>query len=195
MQKQGIIVLGGGLAGLSAAWKLADSGAAVRVIEREDIPGGMSATIAHNGYRFDFGGHRFITKRKDVLEEIQRLMGGEFRPGYRRTRYLLWGKRLNYPLELGNLVRNVSPAVSARCLLDYLWARAKAGVMDIPEDSFEDWVVKRFGRHLYDIFFGQYTAKIWGIPPSTISKDWAAQRISLVNLGDAVRQARYEAQE
>jgi len=192
---KGIVVLGGGLAGLSAAWKLAEAGVPVRVIEKEAIPGGMCATIQKDGYRFDYGGHRFITKRKDVLEEIQKLMGPEFRPGYRITQYLLWGKRLNYPLELGDLVRKVSPWVSASCLLDYAWTSVKAKFVELPEDNFEAWVTKRFGRRLYDIFFGQYTAKIWGLPPSRISKDWAAQRISIVSLGDAVRQLIFKPKE
>lgn len=190
-----VVVLGGGLAGLSAAWKLAEAGVPVQVIEKEEIPGGMSATIRKDGYLFDYGGHRFITKRQDIIDEIQQLMGPEFRPGIRQTQYLLWGKRLNYPLELGNLVRNVSPWVSARCLLDYAWTGLKEKIAPMPEDSFEAWVVKRFGRHLYDIFFGQYTAKMWGIPPSTISRDWAAQRISILSLGDAVRQLIFKPKE
>ncbi len=185
---QKVVVLGGGLAGLSAAWKLAQAGVNVEVIEKEDIPGGLSATLKRDGFLFDYGGHRFITKRQDVIDEIQTLMGSEFRPGVRKTQYLLWGERLNYPLEIGDLVRKVSPFVSARCMLDYFWTALKGKFVSLPEDNFESWVVKRFGRHLYDIFFGQYTAKIWGVPPSQISRDWAAQRISIVNLGDAIRQ-------
>ena len=194
-KNRSIVVLGGGLAGLAAAWKLSEAGVPVQVFEKEDIPGGMCATIERNGYLFDYGGHRFITKRADIIEEIQRLMGPEFRPGVRQTQYLLWGKRLNYPLELGNLIRNVSPIISARCLMDYTWTRLRDKISSLPEDNFETWVVKRFGRTLYDIFFGQYTAKIWGIPPSRISRDWAAQRISILNLGDAVKQLFFKPKE
>ncbi len=190
-----VVVLGGGLAGLSAAWKLAEAGFAVEVIEKADIPGGLSATINRDGYLYDYGGHRFITKREDVIAEIQGLMGDEFSTRERKTQYLLWNKRLNYPLELGNLVRNVSPVVSAQCLLDYIWTTTKGKFKRLPQDNFEDWVVSRFGRHLYEIFFGQYTAKIWGIPPSTISKDWAAQRISILSLGDAIRQLVFKPKE
>ncbi len=41
----------------------------------------------------------------------------------------------------------------------------------------EEWLVSRFGRELYKIFFKNYTEKVWGIPCQDISKDWAAQRI------------------
>lgn len=102
---------------------------------------------------------------------------------------------MNYPLELGNLLRNVSPLASAQCLLDYFWVALKGKFVNLPEGSFESWVVKRFGRHLYEIFFGQYTTKIWGIPPTRLSKDWAAQRISVINLGSALRQLVWKPKE
>jgi len=183
-----VVILGGGLAGLSAAWKLAEAGILVEVIEKEDYVGGMSATIKKKGFLFDFGGHRFITKRQDIIKEIQKLIGKDFRPGIRQTQYLLWGKRLNYPLELGDLVRKVSPIVSFKCLADYVWTSIKGRFVKLPEDNFETWVTKRFGKHLYNIFFGQYTAKIWGMPPARLSRDWAAQRISILSLGDAIKQ-------
>ncbi len=43
--------------------------------------------------------------------------------------------------------------------------------------NFEDWVSNQFGKRLYRIFFKTYTEKVWGIPCSEISADWAAQRI------------------
>lgn len=195
MEKKKVVVLGGGLAGLSAAWKLAEAGHEVHVIEKEDYVGGMSATIKKKGFLFDYGGHRFITKRKEVIKEIQKLMGKDFRPGIRQTQYLLWGKRLNYPLELGDLIRKVSPIVSFKCLADYLWTSIKGRFIKLPEDNFETWVTKRFGKHLYKIFFGQYTEKIWGMPPSRLSRDWAAQRISILSLGDAVKQLLFKPKE
>ena len=55
-----------------------------------------------------------------------------------------------------------------------------------PERSFEDWVVNRFGRVLFEIFFKSYTEKVWGMPTSEISADWAAQRIKGLSLVAAV---------
>ena len=59
-------------------------------------------------------------------------------------------------------------------MLSYLAARVRPN-RDIR--SFEDWVVNAFGRRLYETFFRSYTEKVWGIPCSEISADWAAQRI------------------
>ena len=55
-----------------------------------------------------------------------------------------------------------------------------------PERSFEDWVANRFGRKLFNIFFKTYTEKVWGIPTSELSADWAAQRIKGLSLSRAV---------
>ena len=58
-----------------------------------------------------------------------------------------------------------------------------------PERSVEDWVVNRFGRELFETFFKSYTEKVWGMPTSTISADWAAQRIKDLDLVRAVTSA------
>jgi protoporphyrinogen oxidase len=55
--------------------------------------------------------------------------------------------------------------------------------------SFEDWVTRQFGRRLFRIFFKTYTEKVWGMPCSEISADWAAQRIKGLSLGSALRSA------
>jgi protoporphyrinogen oxidase len=73
---------------------------------------------------------------------------------------------------------------SARVLLSY----CRVALRPVrPEVSFADWVTNRFGRCLYRIFFETYTEKVWGIPPSTIGAQWAAQRIKGLSLVSAVR--------
>ena len=62
----------------------------------------------------------------------------------------------------------------------------------MPINSFEDWVVDRFGRRLFEKFFKGYTEKVWGIPCSEISADWAAQRIKGLSLASAVRNAVFK---
>ena len=50
-------------------------------------------------------------------------------------------------------------------------------------------MVNRFGRQLFEIFFRSYTEKVWGMPTSEISADWAAQRIKGLSLIGAVASA------
>ena len=72
-----VVILGAGPAGLGAAWALAGSGARVVVLEREPEVGGLCRTHAREGYRFDMGGHRFITADRPLLDRVTRLMGDE----------------------------------------------------------------------------------------------------------------------
>jgi C-3',4' desaturase CrtD len=50
-----VVVIGAGIAGLTAAALLAKSGAAVQVLERHTVPGGCASFYLHKGYRFDVG--------------------------------------------------------------------------------------------------------------------------------------------
>ena len=50
-----VVIVGAGLAGLSAAMRLAGAGRNVTVIERESIPGGRAGRISDRGFEFDTG--------------------------------------------------------------------------------------------------------------------------------------------
>jgi phytoene desaturase len=50
-----VVVVGAGLAGLSAALRLAGAGRRVTVLEREDVPGGRAGVVLDSGYSFDNG--------------------------------------------------------------------------------------------------------------------------------------------
>jgi len=52
---ENVVIVGAGLAGLSAALRLAGAGRSVTVIERESVPGGRSGLLQKNGYAFDTG--------------------------------------------------------------------------------------------------------------------------------------------
>ena len=52
---ENVVIVGAGLAGLSAALRLAGAGRSVTVIERESVPGGRSGLLQKDGYAFDTG--------------------------------------------------------------------------------------------------------------------------------------------
>jgi protoporphyrinogen oxidase len=176
-----VVILGGGACGTTAAWHLARAGVDVTVIEREPRVGGLCGTEERDGFRFDFGGHRFISRSRALEALVRDLCGADLLLRTRSSAVLHGGRRYRYPLELDDVVRNAGVVDGGRALLSYGRQRLRARGADA---SFEDWVVRRFGRRLYDAFFGPYTHKLWGIPPTEISADWAAQRISLPSLGD-----------
>ncbi len=96
-------------------------------------------------------------------------------------------KFFHYPLKPLDALYKLGPA-TARILVSYINARIRPIQ---PEQSFEDWVVNRFGRRLFETFFKSYTEKVWGMPTTTISADWAAQRIKGLSLTKAVWNALF----
>jgi protoporphyrinogen oxidase/predicted dehydrogenase len=179
----GTAILGGGPAGLTAAYMIGRRGRPGAVFEADGTVGGIAKTIEFNGYRFDLGGHRFFTKLGPVQRLWEEMLDGDFLTRPRLSRIYYNGKYFAYPITAKDVVSRLGLFESTRCALSYLWAarhrKSDAG-------TFEEWVTTRFGRRLYDAFFRSYTEKVWGIPGSEIRSLWAAQRIKNFSLGKAM---------
>jgi len=180
------VVLGAGPAGLAAGLSLARRGLQPVVLERSSQVGGICRTVEFQGYRFDLGGHRFFTKFDEVQALWEDVLGEEFLVRPRLSRILYQGKLFDYPLNAGNVLRNLGLRESARCGLSYARARLRPRG---DERTFEEWVSNRFGNRLFDMFFRSYTEKVWGVPTHRIGAEWAAQRIKNLELSTAALDA------
>jgi protoporphyrinogen oxidase len=178
------VIGGGGPAGLTAAYELTRHGHACVVLEADPhLVGGISRTDQYKGFRFDIGGHRFFSKSDEVNRVWREILGDELVTRSRLSRIYYEGKFFHYPLRPADALLKLGPWRAGLILASYLKARLRPIQ---PERSYEDWVVNRFGRVLFEIFFKTYTEKVWGMPTSAISADWAAQRIQGLSLVRAV---------
>ena len=178
------VIAGAGPAGLTAAYELTGHGHSCVALEADpNLVGGISRTDQYKGYRFDIGGHRFFSKSDEVNRIWREILGDQFITRSRLSRIYYDRKFFHYPLKPADALRKLGPVRSTRILASYIKARLRP---IRPERSFEDWVVNRFGRILFEIFFKTYTEKLWGMPTHTISADWAAQRIKGLSLVKAV---------
>ena len=75
-------------------------------------------------------------------------------------------------------------------VLSYAWQGLRMSSKNAPA-SFETWVTRRFGSRLYKIFFKTYSEKVWGIPCTELSEEFAVQRIRKLTLRGAVRNALF----
>jgi len=185
-----VVIMGAGPAGLTAAWELTKNDVSVEILEADPQEvGGISRTASYKGFRFDIGGHRFFTKADEVnalWHEI--LPPQDWLRVPRLSRIFYRGRFFHYPLKAFNALRSLGLIETVRCVLSYGLAQLFPRK---DERSFEDWVRNRFGDRLYRIFFKTYTEKVWGMPCSAISADWAAQRIKGLSLLGAVKNALF----
>jgi protoporphyrinogen oxidase len=184
MSNKKVIVVGAGPAGLTAAWELAEKGIEVTVLESDShYVGGLARTVQWRGFRFDIGGHRFFSKNPDITRWWRERLGADFIQVKRLSRIIYNGHFFDYPLKPWNALSQLGIGTSLACVVSFL----RRQIFPIrPERSFEDWISNRFGDRLYRIFFKTYTEKVWGIPCTAISADWASQRIQGLSLARAV---------
>ncbi len=190
--KKGIVVLGGGLSGLSAAHTLSEAGREVLLFEADPVVGGLSKTIVHNGFRFDLGGHRFITKKKKVEDYVKRLLDKESLAVSRKSKIYMRGMFFDYPLKPANAIFGMGLSTTARILFDYIKEKLK-GIFRAPVNvSLEDWVVNNFGRTMFNLYFKDYSEKVWGIGSDRIAEEWVSQRIRGLSLWVAIKNAFFK---
>lgn len=201
-----IIIIGGGPAGLTAAYELLKDKNGefnVQILEESDVLGGISKTVFHNGNRMDIGGHRFFSKDGEIMKWWESLMPLQGAPAYddkvlgRDKPYSKSGPDPEKE-DTVMLVRDrVSRIYYNRRFFDYpismkaetfknmgLFKTLQAGVSYLyssvfkrPETNLENFYINRFGKVLYSMFFEGYTEKLWGRHPREISADWGAQRV------------------
>jgi protoporphyrinogen oxidase len=182
-----VVVIGAGPAGLTTAYELAKHQVPATVVEADPgYVGGIARTVEHRGYRFDIGGHRFFSKNQEVEDLWTEILGDQMLTRGRLSRIYYRGKFFDYPLKATNALWNLGAVETVRCMASYAWARLRP--VRNPR-SLDDWVSNQFGRRLFNIFFKTYTEKVWGMPTTELSADWAAQRIKGLNMLEVIKGA------
>lgn len=190
---QHFVIFGAGLAGLTAAQALLKKGCTVTLIEKSAQVGGLARTFEQEGFRFDLGGHRFHSNNPTVVNWLKDLLKSDLLTVPRISHIYLNGQFVDYPIQIAKAISIFSPLKAVQMALSYLMA--KLVDRQRSEASFEDWVVKRYGKALYEVFFQPYTEKVWGIPCDQLSAAWAEQRIGIPSFRKMVQQAIAPAKE
>jgi protoporphyrinogen oxidase len=182
-------IIGAGPAGITAAYCLAKEGVHVELFEASPEVGGLSKSIDLWNQRVDLGPHRFFSSDTRVNALWLEVSGNEYEMVRRLTRILYKNRYFHYPLKPFDALKNLGPAEAASCMLSYSMQKFRPADDD---GTFEKWVVRRFGRRLFEIFFKTYSEKLWGIGCHELDADFAAQRIKKLSLFEAVKNAFFK---
>jgi len=186
-----IAILGAGFAGLTAGSLLARSGAPVTVFERDHAVGGLARTVERNGFRFDLGGHRFHTGNGQVEALFREALDGDVLEVARSSKILMNGRYFDYPWRPLDALRGFGVRGAVAISFGYVAEQLRQRVRQPAAESFEDVIVGRFGRTMFDIFVREYSEKVWGIECHRIAPELADWRIPNLSVGAAVRDALF----
>ncbi len=211
------IIIGAGPAGLTAAYKLLTETDIKPVILEESFDiGGISKTVEHNGNRIDIGGHRFFSKSREVTSLWDKIMPVQGSPSIddvlldtkdkdfskngpdpekedrvmlirrRVSRIFYLRKFFDYPISIKpQTFINMGFIRTVKAGFGYV----RSAVFKREEKSLEDFYINRFGKPLYQMFFEDYTEKLWGVHPSDIAPDWGSQRVKGLSVFKVLKEA------
>lgn len=207
------VIIGAGPAGLTAAYELLKNTDILPIIiEESPYIGGISRTAQVGGYRMDLGGHRFFSKDERVCEFWRNLMPAQGAPAAddiitgnekplekggpdpekedrvmlvrtRVSRIFFLRKFFDYPISMKpETFKNMGFKRTMVSGFGYI----KSVMFKQPETNLKNFYINRFGKPLYEMFFEDYTTKLWGVNPENISADWGAQRVKGLSLRKAL---------
>ena len=185
--KRKAIVIGAGATGLAAAWRLAQNGFAVKVIEKENHIGGQAWTFRHDDFLLDLGPHKLYSALDYVMQIIRNLLKDDLIEREKKSRILINGKYINFPVSPKEMVTVMTPWQSLRCIGSFLTTIMLSGRKDYPVHNYEDWVIKNFGRVMYEMFVRPTTEKIWG-ESRTLGVELAETRIRVPNIKEMFKE-------
>jgi protoporphyrinogen oxidase len=179
-----VVVLGGGPAGLAAAWRAARSGRSVLLLERAPAVGGMAASFEVAGVRVDTGSHRLHPATPPpVLGLLRELLGDDLQTRARNGRLRVYDRWVGFPLRPAELARTLPPAALLRIGRD---AATRPFARPDPT-SYASLLVSTLGPELYNALYGPYAEKLWGLPGRDIDAEQARRRVTAGGLWGIAR--------
>lgn len=149
----------------------------VILVEGKPWVGGKGASRKIDDYIFDFGPHAYHPKTDSINQLIFSHAGAEYLRLVVKMDLILKGQHMSYPLSLKEALRKFNPLFSLKLLADYFIVQVKNWIKPLPEESFRDWGLKKFGRTLYDLCFGKYTERVWKVSAEDLSVELARRKL------------------
>ena len=197
MKAEATVILGAGLAGLSAAYQMRKRGRPYLCFERQDRPGGLVRSERVSGYTFDYTGHLLHLaqerSRALVLKELG--LQGKLRTVRRRSFVYSHGVYTRYPFQSNT--HGLPLDVVSGCVRGFVEARLRESARRRPAapGTFEDWIVRSFGEGIARHFMRPYNTKLWGVPPAGMTTEWMGRFVPRPGLADVLRGALADRQD
>lgn len=166
-----IIILGAGIAGLGAAYKLRCSNKPCIVLEKDDTYGGLCGNFTIDGFRFD----RFVHFSFAKDEEVNRIFSKGSPDIYRHipNAYNIYkGIWIKHPAQ--NNLYPLSQEIKDAVIKDFLDRPADVDSSQIT--NYDQWLRLQFGDYFAELFPIPYTKKYWMTEAKDLETKWMGSR-------------------
>lgn len=176
------VILGGGIAGLAAAYRLRQAGRSARIFEKDAEWGGLCGNFTIDGFRFD----RFVHFTFAPDPNVQKLFSAAgpllnhppVSSNYYHGYWLYHPAQNNlYPLPTDEKVKIIKGFVHRR---------------QIPVEQISDydtWLRVQYGDYFAEHFPFAYTRKYWGAQPKELETKWVGNRMHSPTLEEVLKGA------
>jgi len=194
-----ILIIGGGLAGLSAAYHLRDDDP--MVFEKESVVGGLCRSFTQDGFTFDCTGHLIHLKNPYVKELVARLLPDAFDSHERLA--AIYSKSVVTPYPFQANTYGLPPEVVKECVMGFVetlqtehpspgssgLGRSQTASTDPDPTNFREWVMQTFGSGIAKHFMLPYNEKFWKQDLRGITADWVSWSIPKPSLEEVINGA------
>jgi len=171
MLKTDTLVIGGGLAGLSAGLAL-EGKRPYLIAERECRPGGLAATVKKGGFHFDYSGHLLHLRWPETSRLILGALKGNCSRIKRDARIYAHKSWTPYPFQAN--LSGMPAKVKSECVSGFLKAYAAGSGPGDGTEPFSRWTRRVFGEGISRHFMLPYNAKLWRYPLQRLTTEWCA---------------------
>lgn len=184
MEIRTVAIIGAGISGLTVA-NLLKKEFKVKIFEKENKPGGLIRCERVNGNLFHIcGGHVFNTKRQNVLDWFWSIFKKEeeFRKSERNSVVCLNDKQfIPYPIE--NHFYLCDTDFQKRVIEDLIEI---AKTEEQEPSNFEEFLVQRFGKSLYELYFKPYNEKVWRRNLKMVPLSWLEGKLPMPTVNEII---------
>lgn len=176
------VILGAGIAGLSAAYHLRGRGCYSVVFEKDNDWGGLCGFFVIDGFRFDRFVH-FTFPEDEYIKNIFEKSSPTFSHPSVSSNYY-HGVWLKHPAQ--NNLAPLSTDEKSKIISDFV-NRPKKDIADIKD--YETWLRVQYGNYFAENFPLVYTNKYWGVDAKDMETQWVGSRMYSPDLNQVLRGA------
>lgn len=184
MAKKTILILGAGLAGLSAAWHLKEKGVDCRIFEKESAAGGLCRSKKMQGFTFDCDGHLLHFRHRYPFELTKSLLKDNLALHLRSS--WIYSHRCYTPYPFQANLYGLPSRVIKDCILGFLEVSQRRRPGNKKKENFLEWIKHAFGEGISRHFMIPYNSKFWTVPPEELTCEWLDGFVPVPSLKDIV---------